>query len=143
MKISACSVHSCADAHRFLRHRLAEGNRRRFENTAARVAFGRFEAPDQPFDNLVGIELRSHFRQRTLPLLPCSSTIFSSGQSRHAVQAVDVLCDQPDEFSFGIQRVDKIMADVRFGVFVLLPAVEAPFPSFDARRLRCSSTPET
>src|SRR6266850_2156944 len=30
--------------------------------------------------------------------------------------------------------MNKVVADIRFGVFVLLPAVEAPFPGFDARR---------
>src|SRR6266545_2678608 len=29
--------------------------------------------------------------------------------------------------------MNKVMADIRFGVFVLLPAVEASLPGFDAR----------
>jgi hypothetical protein len=41
---------------RFLRHRLAKGDRRRLENAIASVASGRGKIANQPFEDLIGIK---------------------------------------------------------------------------------------
>jgi hypothetical protein len=50
------------------------------------------------------------------------------------VQTVDVLRNQAEQFVLDAERLDKVVADVGFGGFVLLPAVEAALPRFNARR---------
>ena len=122
-------------AHRFLGHRLAEGNRRGFENAIAEVALGRRKITDQQFDDLVGIVSLAALKTDDFAVAAVELDNFFIRQTCLTVQSVDVLRDQSDEFSLDVQRVNKIMTDIRSGVLVLLPSIQAPLPRFDARRL--------
>ena len=48
-------------------------------------------------------------------------------QTRLAVQPVDILCDEADKLALLVQRLNKIVADIGFGVLVLFPAFESRF----------------
>jgi len=115
-------------AHRRFRHSLAEGNRSRFEDTAAGITFWRCKVSDQSFDHFVGIIFAVAFKAKHFAITAMELDDFIVRHTRLAVQAVHVLRNEADQLSFRIEGMNEVVADVRLGIFILLPTIESSLP---------------
>ena len=50
------------------------------------------------------------------------------------VQPIHILCDKSDELPLRVERLDKVMADIRLGVLVRFVGFQSSLPRLDARR---------
>ena len=99
-------------------HRLAEGDVCAFEKTAAAIASGRRKVFAESFINGGRFKAPVTAEAGHEPVCAVDLNELFAGNTGDTMKAIDILCDEAEELAALLEVADRVVAGVRFDLFI-------------------------